>query len=107
MSKQKRRKFTSQQKAEILRRHLKDKVPMSDLCDEYHLQPSVFYDWLGKAMAHLDAALDAATPRKVNHEERKREAKLTALETKLAKKDEVIAELSEEYVTLKKSLGEP
>ena len=26
-------------------RHLIDRVPISDLCDEYQLQPKVFYDW--------------------------------------------------------------
>ncbi len=38
----KRRQFTAEDKATILRRHLADKVPVSDLCDEYHLQPSLF-----------------------------------------------------------------
>jgi hypothetical protein len=27
------------------RRHLLDKVPVSDLCDELGLQPTVFYRW--------------------------------------------------------------
>ena len=40
-----RRQFTAEQKAAILRRHLMDKVPVSDLCAEYKLQPSVFYGW--------------------------------------------------------------
>jgi uncharacterized coiled-coil protein SlyX len=33
--------------------------------------------------------------------------RIEALEAKLARKDTVIAEISEEYVTLKKELGEP
>ena len=41
----KRRPFTSEDKAAILRRHLADKVPVSDLCDEYTIQPSLFYPW--------------------------------------------------------------
>lgn len=108
MSKHKRRVFTSQQKAAIVRRHLKDRVPVSDLCDEYQIQPSVLYEWLSKVLAHLDAALDAATTNSVtNRLERQHQAKIAALEAKLAKKDHVIAELSEEYVGLKKELGEP
>ena len=35
-----RRQFTPEEKATILRRHLADKVPVSDLCDEYHIQPT-------------------------------------------------------------------
>jgi transposase-like protein len=45
MGQPKRRHFTADQKSEILRRHLADKVPVSDLCDEYGIQPSLFYNW--------------------------------------------------------------
>jgi transposase-like protein len=41
----KRRKYTTEQKVAILRRHLVDKVPISQLCEEYKLQPSVLYQW--------------------------------------------------------------
>ena len=43
MAKKKRRTFTAEQKAAILRRHHIDKVPVSQVCEEEHLQPSVFY----------------------------------------------------------------
>ena len=43
-----------------MRRHLVDKVPVSDLCDEYHLQPSVFYTWQRQSMENLATALEAA-----------------------------------------------
>jgi uncharacterized coiled-coil protein SlyX len=39
--------------------------------------------------------------------EQELEAKITALEAKLARKDAIIAEVSEEYVALKKTLGAP
>ena len=45
MSKQTRRRFSPEQKALIVRRHVMDKVPISDLCDEYKIQPSIFYVW--------------------------------------------------------------
>ncbi|MCG8556059.1 MAG: transposase [Proteobacteria bacterium] len=45
-----RRNHTAEQKAVIVRRHLADKVPVSDLCDEYKIQPSVFYSWLRVAL---------------------------------------------------------
>ena len=32
-----RRHFTAEEKATILRRHLSEKVPVSDLCDEYRI----------------------------------------------------------------------
>lgn len=44
-----RRRFTTEQKVSILRRHLVDKVAVSDLCDEYRIQPSLFYPWQRQA----------------------------------------------------------
>ena len=32
---------SAEEKAVVLKRYLVDKVPMSDLCDEYGLQPSL------------------------------------------------------------------
>src|ERR1700739_1361452 len=40
-----RKHYTGEEKVAILRRHLLDKVPISDLCDELGLQPTVFYRW--------------------------------------------------------------
>lgn len=110
MSKRRRRQFSNEKKAEILRRHLADKVPVSDLCDEYDLQPSVFYEWQRASFAHLDAALEAGSGRgrrKSDAQATKLERENEALKARLAKKDEVIAEISEEHLSLKKHLGEP
>lgn len=40
-----REHFTGEEKVAIPRRHLSDKVPVSDLCEELGLQPTVFYRW--------------------------------------------------------------
>jgi transposase-like protein len=40
-----RKHYTGEEKVTILRRHLLDKVPVSDLCEELGLQPTVFYRW--------------------------------------------------------------
>ena len=40
-----RRNFTGEEKVRILKRHLVDKVPVSDLCDEQGLHPTLFYKW--------------------------------------------------------------
>ena len=55
--KRQRRQFTPEVKATILRRHLADKVPVSDLCDEYQIQPTLFYLWQRQALEHLSVAL--------------------------------------------------
>ena len=106
MSKQKRRKHTSDQKVAILQRHLVDKVPVSDLCNEYKLQPSVFYGWLKQAMANLGAAMGPMEPNGAARREKELVAENEQLKAKLVKKDSVIAKISEEYVQLKKDLGD-
>jgi transposase len=102
-----RRKFTAEQKATVLRRHLQDKVPVSDLCDEYKIQPSVFYGWQRQLLDNMATVLETnGRRRSLDKREGKLESKIEALKAKLAKKDNVIAEISEEYVQLKKELGE-
>jgi len=101
----KRRHYSTEEKAAIVRRHLVDKVPVSDLCDEYKMQPSVFYDWLRLAMEQLPAALQSnGQGRTAKSREAQLEEKVAVLEAKLAKKDNVIAEISEEMVSLEKGL---
>jgi transposase-like protein len=40
-----RKNYTPEEKVGILKRHLVEKVPVSDLCDELGLNPTVFYGW--------------------------------------------------------------
>ena len=105
MPRRARRQFTLDQKAAIVRRHLMEKTPVSELCNEYELQPSLFYSWLKQALENLPSAL-APQGKRVEPRERKQDAEIAALKDRLAKKDSVIAEISAEYVHLKKELGE-
>ena len=50
MSGKKRRKFTPEEIMAILRKHLLDKVPVSEVCDEHGLNPTVFYRWEREAI---------------------------------------------------------
>ena len=45
MSKRNRRKHSSDQKAALLKKHHVEKVPVSDVCDQAEVQPSLFYNW--------------------------------------------------------------
>ena len=104
----KNRRFPPEKKAAILRRHLKDKVPVSDLCDEYKIQPSQFYLWQKQLLENMEAALEDGKKRQARNSRETRLARENkALEDKLTKKDTVIAEISEEFVKLKKANGEP
>ena len=100
--KKKRHNYTPEEKVTILKRHLVDKIPVSDLCDQYNLQPTVFYRWQKEFFSQGAAAFDKPRSRK----ELKQERKIQALEKKLQTKNEVLSELMEEHVKLKKNLGE-
>lgn len=105
-TKRQRRQFTPEAKATILRRHLVDKLPVSDLCDEYQIQPTLFYLWQRQAMEHLSAAFaDGRAAKGPSSPASADRARIAQLEVRLAKKDEVIAEISEEHLALKKKFG--
>lgn len=105
-SKRTRRQFTTEQKAAILRRNMVDKVPVSELCNELGLQPSVFYHWQRQMFENLAAALSGPAQDGPSRREKELVGENTRLKERLARKDGVIAEISAEYVQLKKELGE-
>jgi transposase-like protein len=102
-----RRHFTGQEKVAILRRHLVDKVPVSDLCEEHGIHPTLFYRWQKDWFEQGAVVFDAPRGRARNDRQEDAAARrITALQEKLRRKDEVLSELMEEHVALKKSLGE-
>lgn len=98
----KRRNYTAHEKVAILKRHLMDQVPVSDLCDEYHLQPTVFYRWQKEFFENGAASFEKASSRQKQAEQKR----IQQLEAKLQIKNEVLSELMEEHVRLKKERGE-
>jgi transposase len=97
-----RKSYSAPEKIAILKRHLLDKVPISELCGQHDLQPAVFYAWQKMFFENGSAAFQ--TPRRLLVDPR--DQKIAALEAKLQRKDHVLAELMEEHVKLKKELGE-
>ena len=41
----KRKNYTPEEKVTILKKHLAENIPVSNLCDQYGLNPTVFYRW--------------------------------------------------------------
>ena len=103
MTKQ-RRHFAGTEKVAILKRHLLDKVPISDLCDELDIYPNQLYGWLKEFFKNGHAAFDNG--RKSKTVEDAKDKKIQQLEAKLARKNDVMAELMEAHTQLKKDLGE-
>lgn len=98
------RVFTAAQKVVILKKHLCEKVPVSDLCDEYKIHVNTFYHWLKIFFDNGTAAFEANAKPKAQTDAK--DKKIEQLEAKLIRKNEVVAELLEAHTTLKKSLGE-
>ena len=98
-----RRKFSADEKVKILRKHLIEKVPISEVCDQHGIKPTQFYQWQKQFFENGAAAF--ANDRK-DSQAKKLERKNAQLQAKLANKDEVIAEIMASHVRLKKSLGE-
>lgn len=105
MTKQ-RRHFTPEQKVALLREHLLDKVPLSDLCAKHGIAVTLFYSWQKTFFENGATAFTANDKRRKAAADGK-DDKIAQLEAKLLRKHEVLSELMEEHVLLKKALGEP
>ena len=96
-----RRRLAPDQKIAILKAHLVDKKPISDLCGQHGLQPSQFYRWQQEFFERGSVIFESRREKPSTALERK----VAALEEKRTRKNEVLAELMEEHGALKKSLG--
>jgi transposase len=100
-----RRHFSGPEKVAILKRHLLEKTPVSDLCDELGIGPNLLYRWQKEFFENGHAAFQHDRKSKVLTDAKQR--KIEQLEAKLQRKNEVLSELMEEHIQLKKELGEP
>jgi transposase-like protein len=101
-----RRFHSPADKVALLRRHLLEHVPVSDLCDEAGIAPSLFYLWQREFFENGQAAFTKANGRHAKKADEAKDQKIKALEAKLQRKDAVLGEIMEEHVALKKELGE-
>ena len=104
----KRTNLTPAEKVAIIREHLLEKVPVSTLCDKHKISPVNFYNWQKQLFENAEGCFE----RKKNGANQRRQddallRKVEQLEDKVQNKNEVIAELLQEHVQLKKEIGGP
>ena len=99
---QNKRQFNPNQKVSILREHLLDQTPVSDVCEQYGIRPTLFYRWQKEFFENGASAFT----NKQNAVEQELREENRRLKAKLQHKNEVVAELMEDYVQLKKKLGD-
>ncbi len=102
MSEKKRKKFTAEEKIVILKKHLLEKKAVSDICDEHGVHSTMFYRWQDKFFMDGASVFEKSKEKPGVQMSRK----IAQLEDKLQRKNEVLSELMEEHIVLKKSLGE-
>ena len=101
-----RRHFSPEQKVALPRLHLLEKRPVSDICQENNLSVTLFYLWQKQFFENGSAAFANDGKRRKAGQDAK-DRTIAALRDKLQRKHEVLSELMEEYVRLKKEPGEP
>jgi transposase len=104
MSEQPRRHLSVPEKVAALKRHLVEGTPVSKICEELGVKPTLFYTW--QRLLFENAHLAFENGRKSKAAEDAKERKIEQLEAKVQRKNEVLAELMEEHTKLKKELGE-
>ena len=100
MSRKTRRRFSPQEKLKILRLHLLECRPISALCEEHGIHPTLFYQWQ-KVFCDNGAAAFEARGQRASADQQL----IGRLQDKLRRKDEVLAEIAAEMVRLKRNLG--
>ena len=102
--KKRRKNYQAEEKVAILKRHLVDGESVSSICESLKLQPSQFYSWQKQFFENGASAFKQT--HKIASSKTSEQKQIEQLESKLTKKNEVLSELLEEHIQLKKELGE-
>jgi transposase-like protein len=100
-----RRHLNPQEKIAALKRHLLEGVPVSTICDELGIAPTLFYRWQKELFENGHTLFENG--RHAKAVEDAKDEKIQKLEAKLTRKNEVMAELMEAHTQLKKDLVLP
>jgi transposase-like protein len=97
----KRKRYSAKEKVAALRKHFLESVAVSDVCDEYGIQPRLFYDWQRMFFTNGERVFEQKREQGVTQHQKE----IARLEERLRRRNEVLAEVMEEYVALKKKDG--
>ncbi len=97
--KNEKRKHSAEFKVKVLREHLENQVPVGKICEQYNINPNLFYLWKKEL---FNGAMETFTKKRASKSE---EGKIARLEEKLKDKDSLISEIVEDNLRLKKNLN--
>ena len=92
-----RRRFTAEQKVQILREHLDNQVKISQLADKHSIHPGVIHNWKKEL---FENALETFSGKHKN--KKSKNSKESQLEQKVNSMQEVITEITTENFQLRK-----
>lgn len=98
-----KKRYTSEEKTIILREHLENQVPISDLAEKYGVHPNAIYVWKKKMFESAPENL-SSNSKKQKKRFSVQEQHIQELEKILAQRESVIAELAADNIELKKKL---
>ena len=99
-----RRHVEPQEKIAALKRHLLEGIPVSTLCDELGIAPTLFYRWQKELFENGHTLFQNGRAAKAVEDANLQ--KIQKLEAKLVRKNEVMAELMEALTEEKKRNGD-
>jgi transposase len=95
----KRKRYTAEEKVKILREVLEDGKQISQVAEKYGLSPNNIFKWRKQL---FEEGLQTFQIKRPDISGKSEERRITALEDRIKQKDEIIAELAEELLVLKK-----
>ena len=94
-----RKRYTAEEKIKILRELQEDGKSISQVAEKYGIHPNNIFKWRKQ---HLEMGVQGFQTKRNDISGKAKERRIAALEEKIKHKDEVIAELAEELLALKK-----
>lgn len=95
-----RKRYSAEKKVSILREHLEKNISIADICEKYRIHPNQLYRWKKEFFENAVEIFSTKRGRK------KKDTTTIELVNKIKERNEVIAELLQENLKLKKFSGE-
>ena len=80
-----RRRFSAEQKAAVVRRHVGGKEPISKLAEELGVQPGMIHNWVNQVLAQAEKAFEKTTEN--GRDEKLKDRRIEQWQAKLVNKN--------------------
>jgi transposase len=97
-----KKRYTSEEKTMILREHLENRVPISDLADQYNIHPNAVYKWR-KQLFEAAPEIFSGKRKEQSKKQSQDEKQIEELKKTLSIRESLIADLAEDNIALKKN----